>query len=229
MNKIIIVEDNEFLSNQIAKMLARYSYEICEVKDFKNITEYVLQKNADLVLLDINLPYYDGFQILREIREKSEVPVIIISARSSDVEQIMGLEFGADDYVIKPFNLEILHAKIRSHLRRHKSNNHQEFVIGNSKLNVSNFTLQVVDEKIELTKNECKLLMILVDNLHSYVSRELLLSEIWDEETFVDDNTLNVYISRLKSKLISYGSNMEIVTKRGYGYMLTVNEGLESS
>lgn len=229
MNKIIIVEDNEFLSNQIAKMLARYSYEICEVKDFKNITEYVLQENADLVLLDINLPYYDGFQILREIREKSEVPVIIISARSSDVEQIMGLEFGADDYVIKPFNLEILHAKIRSHLRRHKSNNHQEFVIGNSKLNVSNFTLQVVDEKIELTKNECKLLMILVDNLHSYVSRELLLSEIWDEETFVDDNTLNVYISRLKSKLISYGSNMEIVTKRGYGYMLTVNEGLESS
>ena len=109
-------------------------------------------------------------------------------------------------------------------MRRYKSSSQQEFVLGNSKLNVNNFTLQVGSGKVELTKNECKLLTALVDNLHSFVSRELLLSEIWDEETFVDDNTLNVYISRLKAKLTIYGSNMELATKRGYGYMLTINE-----
>jgi len=224
MSRILIVEDNESLSSQIAKMLARYDYDIYEVKDFKNVVEKILNDNANLVLLDINLPYYDGFHILKEIRKSSKIPVIIISARNSDAEQIMGLEFGADDYVVKPFSLEILHAKIRSSLRRSNNKSYQEFIVGNTKLNINNFLLHVGNKKIELTKNECKLLVILIDNLHSYVSRELLLSEIWDEEAFVEENTLNVYISRLKSKLASYGSNVEIVTKRGYGYMLSVEK-----
>ncbi|NMM65964.1 response regulator transcription factor [Clostridium sp. P21] len=227
MYKILVIEDDIKLDKLIAEYLQKYKYETIHIQNFRNIEMELERSKADLILLDINLPYYDGFQLCKTLRRTSKVPVIIISSRDSHEEQIRGLELGADDYVVKPFNFDFLLAKIQAEIRRVYGEYAVESTmvesIGGIKLNKDTFDLLYNDIKIELSKNEFKLLNILIKNENKIVSREELLEELWDDITFVDDNTLTVNITRIRNKLKGLGVNEIISTKRGVGYIFQCN------
>lgn len=228
MSKVFIIEDNYSLRKVVKEELERYNYEVCETEDFKNILEQVQIIKLDLILLDINLPYYDGFYICRTIRRSMAIPIIIISSRDTVMDQVMGLELGADDYITKPFSMDILLAKIKTILRRVTSEerkNHEEILSINDcyTLNENNLTLIFREKTIELTKNEFKIIKILTINKDRIVRREELLSELWDNDIFVDDNTLTVNMTRMKQRLKEVGLADIIKTKRGVGYSLDVS------
>jgi DNA-binding response OmpR family regulator len=179
------------------------------------------------VLLDINLPYFDGYHIARELRQTSRVPIIMISARGTEAEQIRGFDLGADDYVVKPFSMEMLKVKINACLRRvycEAASQPECLMVGELKLDPKNFMMYYHGKSTELTKNELKIMMVLAENPKEIVKRERLLSELWDDMTFVEDNTLTVNISRIKAKLNQLGLKDAIRTKRGEGYLLCYKE-----
>lgn len=223
MFKIMIVEDDKKLSALIVDSLDKYGYSTYCIEDFTNIETTFTQEKPQLVLLDINLPYYDGFYFCRLFRRKSTVPIIIISARSGDLDQIMSIELGADDYVIKPFNIEVLMVKIKASLRRaygEYSESEDKNMIANPLcLDEKSFKVSYHGKVSELSKNEFKLMKKLLASKDTVISREELLSELWDDSSFVDDNTLTVNITRVKSKLSELGINEVIKTKRGAGYI----------
>lgn len=222
MAKILIIEDDKKLRQLTKEFLLRYGYEILEIRDFKNIEAEILSAQADLILLDVNLPYLDGFYLCRFIRTKMTIPVIIVSARNSEVEQVMGMELGADDYVIKPFHLEVLHSKIKASLRRAYGEyamkaDHQgagAITLHGVSLNPNNFKMTYQNRETELSKNEFKLMKKLMEKAGSVISREDLLMELWDELSFVEDNTLTVNMTRLKGKLSEMGLDSVIKTIR---------------
>lgn len=221
MFKIALVEDDLELRMIISTMLKRYQYEVIVINDFSNVVVDLLNVNPDVVLLDINLPYVDGFHICKSLRSKSHVPIIIISARNSDSDQILGVELGADDYVIKPFSVEVLHSKIKACTRRvygEFTSEKKGSAFANFKIDYQTFTVSYNEKEQELTKNEYKILKCLAERPNQIVSREELLNELWDDVSFVDNNTLNVNISRIKGKLTEIGITEGIQTKRGYGY-----------
>lgn len=223
MYKILIVEDDIKLQNIIKDALERYDYLPSYITDFKTIEEQFDNCKPDLILLDINLPYYDGFYFCRIFRRKSKVPIIIVSARNEEANQIMGMELGADDYIIKPFNIQVLIAKINSAIRRC----YGEYALAKEKsISINGFTFDENSFKItynniayELSKNEFKLLEKLIENEGKILSRGELLEELWDDSSFVDDNTLTVNVTRVKSRLSDLGINNVIKTIRGMGYM----------
>lgn len=225
--KILIIEDDIKLNKLIKEYLQKYRYELVDIQDFKNVEEELKKSKADLVLLDINLPYYDGFQLCKTFRRTSKVPVIIISSRNSETEQIRGLELGADDYIIKPFNFEFLLTKIQVAIRRVYGEYANESNIieslGGIKLNKDTFKVFYNEVELELSKNEFKLLSTLIKNQNRIVSREQLLEELWDDAVFVDDNTLTVNIARIRSKLKELKVSEVICTKRGIGYLFQSN------
>ena len=222
MHKILIVEDDEKLRKELEIFLNKNGYKTKILEDFSNTIEDILNEKADLVLLDINLPNFDGEYILKEIRRVSEVPIIIITSRDSEMDELLSMNYGADHYVTKPFNIQILLAKIASVLRRstaletssNKINCH-EFI-----LNISKSLIEKDDKKIELTKNELKILHFLVQRRGKIVSREEIMEYLWDSESFIDDNTLTVNMTRLRNKLDELGLKQLITTKRGQGYIL---------
>lgn len=220
MKKILIVEDDIRLRKYIKDFLSSYDYEVKLLKDFDRVEEEVLCASPDLILLDINLPKFDGFYFLKGIRKRMSTPVIIISARSAEQEQIRGIDLGADDYITKPFGIELLVAKINAVFRRIDSSGSKVIKVKNMELMCDNMSLKVNDGIIELSKNEYKLLKIFMINYNKVVSREELLEELWDETAFVDDNTLTVNITRLKKRLKEIKSEVSVVTKRGIGYVL---------
>ncbi|MFL0249264.1 response regulator transcription factor [Clostridium neuense] len=221
MYKIFLVEDDEKLNEHIKEYLQMYDYEVYVVEDFKNTEKEFEFINPDLVLLDINLPYSDGFYLCRVFRKKSNVPIIITSARTAEIEQIMGIELGADDYITKPFSLKMLLTKISAALRRTNelSNDKKSLKINGLELKESNFRINYKDREIELSKNEFALLKKLVENKDVILKRETLLELIWDDSEFVNDNTLTVNITRVKNKLKELGIEDVIKTKRGVGYV----------
>ncbi len=222
MHKILIVEDDEKLRKELEIFLNKNGYKTKILEDFSNTIEDILNEKADLVLLDINLPNFDGEYILKEIRRVSEVPIIIITSRDSEMDELLSMNYGADHYVTKPFNIQILLAKIASVLRRstaleissNKIDCH-EFI-----LNISKSLIEKDEEKIELTKNELKILHFLVQRRGKIVSREEIMEYLWDSESFIDDNTLTVNMTRLRNKLDQLGLKELITTKRGQGYIL---------
>ncbi|WP_027625250.1 response regulator transcription factor [Clostridium lundense] len=222
MYKILLVEDDEKLKEHIKEYLKRYDYDVITVEDYKEIEKQFDEINPDLVLLDINLPYYDGFYFCRIFRKKSINPIIIISARTEEAEQVMGIELGADDYITKPFSLQLLLVKVKACFRRSvgeyvkKNNSHVNALF----LDESNYKLFYKDKEIELSKNECKLIKKLIEEKDKIVSREELLEILWDDTVFVDDNTLTVNVTRVKNKLKDIGIEDAIKTKRGIGYFL---------
>lgn len=220
MKKILIVEDDTTLRKYIKDFLNSYDYEVKLVTDFDRVEEEVLCASPDLILLDINLPKFDGFYFLKNIRKRTSTPVIIISARSAEQEQIRGMDLGADDYITKPFGVELLVAKINAVLRRTNSSGSKVVKVKNIELICDSMSVKVNDETIELSKNEYKLLKVFMTNYNKVVSREELLEELWDETAFVDDNTLTVNITRLKKKLKEIGAEVSVATKRGIGYVL---------
>ncbi|MBU3175317.1 response regulator transcription factor [Clostridium estertheticum] len=216
MNKILVIEDDIKLSSFIKEFIEKYAYNVVLINDFNNIETEFFETKPDLILLDINLPYSDGFQLCRAFRRESDVPIIFISARSSEFEQIRGLEMGADDYIVKPFSFELLLAKIQAAFRRVRG----EYNSSNGLLlNKKNFEISVNNNVLELSKKEFQLLNKLVLNEDVIVTREELLEELWDETFFVDDHTLTVNVTRLRNKLTMLGLGDVIKTKRGLGYI----------
>lgn len=225
MYKLMLIEDDLQLSKLIQENLERYSYQVIQPESFSNIVEEFTTIKPDLVLLDINLPYYDGFFLCRSFRKLSNVPIIIISARSQEMDQIMAIEFGADDYITKPFTFELLQSKIKATIRRIYGEYAKEMIktcVGAICIDAKTLTLTSNEKKVELSKNEYKLLKKLMDNHGEFVSREELIEEVWDSVTFVDDNTLTVNISRIKHTFSDLGFKDVIKSKRGVGYMFNV-------
>lgn len=226
MYRIAVVEDDAELCGIISDMLTKYGYETITAFHFRNIIEELQKEQPHLILLDINLPYYDGYYIARELRLAGKVPIIMISARGTEPEQLRGFDLGADDYITKPFSMEMLKAKIDACLRRSYGSGLQRtdsITIGDFSIDQKSFLMCHAGKSTELTKNEFKIIFALAGQEGRIVKRERLLSELWDSMTFVEDNTLNVNISRIKSKLQMIGLSDVIHTKRGEGYMLSLS------
>ncbi len=221
MKRILIIEDTDTIREELTKLLTRYGYEVLAPTDFENILEYVEENNSDLILLDINLPYFDGYHICREIRKYSNLPIIIVTSRDSDMDEIMSMNLGADDFITKPYNTQVLLARVASLLRRTYSLAEQEILTySDLKLNLSNGTISCSGKDEELTKNELKILSYLLKNKGNVVLREDLMDYMWNSDIFVDDNTLSVNVTRLRKKLEEVGVKGAIETRRGLGYIM---------
>ncbi|MDD6490152.1 MAG: response regulator transcription factor [Clostridia bacterium] len=218
--KIYIVEDDKTLRTELCKLLNSYGYECAYSDDFQNIVQHIFNENPSLILLDINLPYYDGYQICREIRKKSDVPVIIVTSRSTDMDELMSLNLGADDFITKPYNSHILLAHISAVLKRGRNTVSDTAEYRGLELIFSKSTAEYKDKSIALTKNEFQILLFLIKNKEHIVSREDIMNELWQTDEFIDDNTLTVNINRLRKKLSSIGLDDFIITKRGQGYIV---------
>lgn len=221
MKKIMIIEDDRKIRKELSTFLSKNGY-LCDTPDnFENVPEYIRSAEPDLVLLDINLPSIDGYYICRELRKRSDVPVIVVTSRDTELDELMAMNFGADDFIAKPYNTQILLAHISSVLKRSS----KDFVTdrldcGSFTINLSRSTVEYPGGECELTKNELKILTLLYENKGSIVSREDLMTQLWNSDMFVDDNTLTVNINRLRNKLAEAGFGQVIETKRGRGYMV---------
>ena len=222
MKKILIVEDDEKLRNELEIFLNKNGYNASSLKEFNNTINDILNQKADLILLDINLPNIDGEYILKEIRKVSTVPVIIITSRDNEIDELLSISYGADHYITKPFNIQILMARIVTLLKRASNTEVMQDKINCNQfiLNISKNTLETDEKTIELTKNEFRILKYLVQNRGKIVSREEIMETLWEDESFIDDNTLTVNITRLRNKMEELGLKELIETKRGQGYML---------
>ena len=222
MSKILIVEDDKKLRDELKIFLERHGYEVFLLEKFDNSIEDILGYKADLILLDINLPNADGEYICREIRKVSNIPIIIVTSRDSELDELLSINNGADQYITKPYNIQILLAKIERLLKRSYSGNVSQDKIDCGKfiLNLSKSTIEKDGKIVELTKNEFKILHYLVLNKEKIVSRNEIMDYLWESENFIDDNTLTVNIKRLRNKLEELGLNNVIETKRGQGYIL---------
>lgn len=222
MKKILVVEDDDKLRQELQIFLSRNGYAVTGVEQFDNTLSDILQAEADLVLLDINLPSEDGEYILKELRKESDVPVIMITSRDSEMDELLSMHYGADHYVTKPFNTQILLAKIMAILKRTSNAMSQERMnCGAFVLDLSKSRIEREDRWIELTVNELKIIKCLVKHKGNIVSREDIMNDLWDSDAFIDDNTLTVNMTRIRRKLEELGLQDVIVTKRGQGYTLT--------
>ena len=215
--KICMIEDDSDLAGLVKEYLERYDFEVSICEDFKNIDKFVDGHGPDLILLDINIPYFDGFYWCNETR----VPIIFTSARTEDYDQVRAIMSGGDDYITKPFSYDLLLAKVNSQLRRaygEYANKETGSTCGDCSFNKLRFTLKCKNKQIDLPKNEAILIGILFDSYPNVVSREKILSEIWDSEMFVEENTLNVTVSRVRKKLKELESDLKVITVRGMGY-----------
>ena len=222
MYKIVIVEDSESIREELKIYLERYGYEVEAPDSFENIIEYIDKSNANLILLDINLPFYDGYYICREVRKKSDIPIIVVTSRDSQVDELMSMNLGADDFITKPYNTEILIARVSAILKRSygKSNSDEIISYGDLKLNLANGSISYNSNTIELTKNELKILAYFIKNKGKIVSRDTLMDALWQSDLFLDDNTLSVNVTRLRKKIEEIGLSNIIETRRGLGYIM---------
>lgn len=222
MDKIIIIEDDEIIREELKNFLSKYGYEIIAPTTFDNVVEFILKENTNLVLLDINLPIFDGYYICREVRKQSDVPIIIVTSRDSDMDELMSMNLGADDFVTKPYNTQILLARIAALLKRSGSSTTTSSILTykDFQLNLSNATILHDGKEVELTKNEVKILSYLINRKGEIVSRESLMEYLWSTDYFVDDSTLTVNITRLRKKLEEIGIENVIETRRGLGYIM---------
>ena len=222
MQKILIIEDDEKLRCELETFLNKNGFVATSLKKFDNAVEDILKIQADLLLLDINLPYTDGEFICKEIRKTSNVPIIMVTSRDSEMDELLSLNYGADQYVTKPYNIQILLAKIVGLLKRNQNagNNPDKIDCGEFVLNTAGRIIEKEDNKVELTKNEYKILEYLVIHRQQVISRDEIMDYLWESDEFVDDNTLNVNIKRLRMKLEELGLTDQIETRRGQGYLL---------
>lgn len=222
MQKILIIEDDEKLRCELETFLNKNGFVATSLNKFDNAVEDILNEKADLLLLDINLPYTDGEFICKEIRKTSNVPIIMVTSRDNEMDELLSLNYGADQYVTKPYNIQILLAKIVGLLKRNQNagNNPDKIDCGEFVLNTAGRIIEKEDNKVELTKNEYKILEYLVIHRQQVISRDEIMDYLWESEEFVDDNTLNVNIKRLRTKLEELGLIDQIETRRGQGYLL---------
>ena len=225
MPKILIIEDDEKLREELKIFLNKNGYQATALTIFDNTIQDILQINPDLILLDINLPNTDGEYICKEIRKQSNMPIIIVTSRDNELDELLSINNGADHYITKPFNIQILLAKIGSLLRRTNMQEVNDKIdVKDFILNTSNNTIEKDGKIIELTKNEYKILKYLVQNRGKIVSREDIMECLWESESFIDDNTLTVNITRLRNKLEELELKELLETKRGQGYIFKRGE-----
>lgn len=222
MQKILIVEDNEKLRGELEVFLNNNGYFVDTLKSFDDPLHDILEINPELLLLDITLPGNDGEYICKEIRKKSNMPIIIITSRDSEIDELLSINNGADHYITKPFNIHILLAKINSLLRRTNMVNQNLDIIDAKDfvLNINKSTIERKGKCIELSKNEFRILKYLVRNRDKIVSREDIMICLWDSDDFIGDSTLTVNITRVRNKLEELGLKQLLETKRGLGYIL---------
>jgi len=223
MFKVMIVEDDPKIREILVENLKKWGFDGLYVEDFNEVINNFINYQPHLVLMDINLPCFDGYYWCNKIREVSKVPIIFISSRNNNMDIIMAVNMGADDFVQKPFSLEVLMAKVNALLRRTYSYANVESNVieyRGAVLNLKEGNLIYRDQKVELTKNEFKILYTLMKNSGAVVSRDKIMRSLWEDESFVDDNTLTVNINRLRKKLEDVGLSEYIQTKKGQGYII---------
>ncbi|WP_195467631.1 response regulator transcription factor [Clostridium sp. D43t1_170807_H7] len=222
MYKILIIEDDTVISELLKNNLCKWGYEASSVSDFKNVIDEFKNFNPELVLIDINLPFYNGYYWCSEIRKISKLPIIFISSESDNMNYIMAINMGADDFIVKPFDLNIFLAKVQALLRRTYSFKVKMNVLESNGviLNLEEITLAYKDHKLSLSKNEFKILQILLENKNKAVSREEIMVYLWESESYIDDNTLTVNVTRIRKRLEEIGLNDFIKTKKGIGYII---------
>ena len=222
MTKILVVEDDHQIQQELVLLLQRNGLEAQALTSFESVPQQIIAAHPDLVLLDLNLPGIDGQQICREVRQLSNVPIIVVTSRNTDLDELMVLSLGADDFIAKPYNTQILLMHITSVLRRANSD-----VTTGTKLSHAGVTLDsssckvsANQKSVELTKNELRILSLLMQNAGTVVSRQRIQEELWQSDEFVDDNTLTVNISHLRNTLASIGIEDFVMTRRGLGYVI---------
>ena len=210
------------ISEQVKKHLGRWGYEAVCVEDFENNLSQFIAFDPQLVLLDIGLPFYNGYYWCGEIRKISQIPVVFVSSAADNMNIVMAMNMGGDDFIVKPYDLDVLSAKIQAILRRTYSFQNQQAVMehGGVILNLADMSLLYEGKKMELSKNEFRILQILYEHAGKTVGREEIMKRLWDNEFFVDDNTLTVNMNRLRKKLEEAGIKNFILTKKGVGYQL---------
>lgn len=223
MNRVMLIEDSSQMVSYISEYLIEQEYVVGVVTDFNNVITEVKSFQPNLILLDINLPKFDGFFFLKQIKKNFDIPVIIISARSDESEQIRGLENGASDYITKPFSINILLAKIAIHIKTSNVGSSDTIEYRGLVVNTKTFKVNYNGSDVELTKNEIQILSCLIAGNGDYISRISLLEALWDDTNFIDDNTLTVNITRVRKRLSAIGLEDVIINKRGVGYALVIN------
>jgi DNA-binding response OmpR family regulator len=223
MYRIMMVEDDEKIRRIVADTLKKWQYDVVEVTQFDQVLQEFQQTDPHLILLDINLPVFDGYYWCQQIRTISKVPIIFLSSRTQNMDIIMAINMGGDDFIQKPFDLDILVAKISALIRRKYTYQEEEslrFVHRGLKLNVTNSTVEYKGQVTELSRNEFILLQLIMRNIGKIVSREDFMQALWNEEQFVDDNTLTVNVNRMRRKIAALGLEDFIVTRKGMGYLI---------
>jgi DNA-binding response OmpR family regulator len=222
MYKILIVEDDSVISKQLGKQLKEWGFDTSCVKDFQNVLAEFQAFSPSLVLLDIKLPFYNGFHWCEKIRETSQVPVIFLSSAADNMNIIMAMNMGGDDFIAKPFDMSVLIAKINALLRRTYDMSEQAKKITYKELvlDLTDSSVSYHDQKAKLTKNEFQILQALMENKGKIISRDALMQKLWDTNEFIDDNTLTVNITRLRRTLESLGLYDFIITRKGAGYQI---------
>lgn len=226
MLKIMIVEDDQTIASVLARELEKWNYEPVVTENFTQVMETFHQEMPQLVLMDIQLPAFNGYYWCQEIRKVSQVPIIFVSSRSENMDIVMAIQMGGDDYIQKPFDLTVALAKIQALLRRtYDFNDTDNYLrVGDVVLKPGESKLLFQDEEIDLTRNELKVLELLFQQKKTFVSREEIMVRLWEDESFIDDNTLAVLIARLRKKLNQIGLEHFIVTKKGLGYSIQEDE-----
>lgn len=221
MYKILIIEDDLKLASELKIFLCKNGFEACFLDAFENLEDKVIEINPDILLLDINLPSTDGKHLCKSLRKKTDIPIVMLTSKDSELEELISISYGADDYITKPFNSQIMLARISNILNRYnKKENENKINCGEFVLNIAESKLEKENKAIELSKNEFKILYFLVKNKNKIVSRDDIMDYLWSDNYFVDDNTLTVNITRVRNKLKEIGITDIIVTKRGQGYIL---------
>lgn len=220
--KILVVEDDDVIAAQMKLHLEKWGYEVQCVEDFKNVLSDFASFAPHLVLLDIGLPFYNGHYWCSQLRQVSQAPIVIVSSAGDNMNIVMAVNMGADDFLTKPFELEVLSAKVQAMLRRCYAFRGQTSLMEYQGiiLDLTDASLKVGAEKMELTRNEFRIMQILFENIGATVSREEIMKRLWDNDCFVDDNTLTVNVTRLRRKLEAAGAEQLIQTRKGLGYML---------
>lgn len=220
--KIFIVEDDPVIASAVAEHIASWGCEPRIARNFQNIVQEFVEFDPQLVLLDVGLPFYNGYHWCSEIRRFSSVPIIFVSSASDNMNIVMAINMGADDFIAKPFDLNVLTAKVQAMLRRTYDLGGQTRLLQHrdAVLNTDDSTLTYHGERVELTKNEYRILQVLMENKGKTISRDVLMQRLWESDSFVDENTLSVNVARLRKKLDGAGLENFIATKKGMGYIV---------
>ncbi len=224
MYKLLLVEDDKTIADVLKRQLSKWGYEVSLVEDFGRVMEQFKQEQPDLVLLDITLPYFNGFYWCQEIRKRSMAPIIFISSADSDLNLVMAINQGADDFVAKPFSIEVLLAKMQAVLRRAYAvkNEAKKIQVRDAIFGLEDGVISCGDKKLELSGNEYKIFKMLMEQAGKTVERNEIIEKLWESEQFIDDNTLTVNVARLRRKLEEIGLKDFILTKKGVGYWIAL-------